>query len=277
MARDDDIDYTILGLHILEQHGRGFTTQDVGDEWMLCLPYSRTYTAEIVAYHNLVAGLAPPETATYRNPYQEYIGAQIRADMWGYVNPGNPEQAAAYAYRDASLSHTANGIYGEMWAAAAIAAAFVVDDPLDIIQYASAEIPANCRLAEAISRAVDAAGHFNNWEAAWDYLMIDRKYDQYHIVHVINNTILIVLGLLYGEGDFVRSVCTTVMGGFDTDCTGATLGSILGARAGANALPPEWVEPLNDTTKSAVFGYDNSRISDLARRTAVIAAAKDTA
>jgi ADP-ribosylglycohydrolase len=273
MARDDDIDYTILGLHILEQYGRGFTTQDVGTEWRFNLPYARTYTAEIVAYRNLVMGLEPPQTATYRNPYREWLGAQIRADAWGYANPGDPERAAEYAFRDASLSHTANGIYGEMWAAAAVAAAFVTDDARAIIHIANSEIPANCRLAEAINLAVEAADRFATWEEAWDQMMVALKYGEYHTVHTINNTILIVFGLLYGEGDFGRSICIAVMGGFDTDCTGATLGSILGAALGAGALPARWVEPLNDTIKSAVFGYDNSQISVLARRTAAIAAA----
>jgi ADP-ribosylglycohydrolase len=273
MARDDDIDYTILGLHILEQHGRDFGAHDVGTEWLFNLPYARTYTAEIVAYRNLVMGLRPPHTATYRNPFREWIGAQIRADAWGYANPGHPERAAEYAFRDASLSHTGNGIYGAMWAAAAIAGAFVTDDPRQIIQIANSEIPATCRLVEAVNRAVEAAERFATWEDAWDHLMVGLGYGQYHGAHVINNTLLIVLGLLHGKGDFGRSICIAVMGGFDTDCTGATLGSILGARIGASALPVAWIGPLNDTLKSAVFGYDNSRISLLAQRIAAIAAA----
>jgi ADP-ribosylglycohydrolase len=273
MARDDDIDYTILGLHILEQHGRDFSTQDVGTEWLFNLPYARTYSAEIVAYRNLIMGLKPPQTATYRNPYREWLGAQIRADAWGYANPGHPERAAEYAFRDASLSHVANGLYGAMWAAAAIAAAFVTDDRREIIQIANSEIPATCRLAEAVNRAVEAADRFATWQEAWDHLMIELRYGEYHVVHTINNTLLIVLGLLYGQGDFGRSICIAVMGGFDTDCTGATLGSILGTRTGAAGLPADWIDPLNDTLKSAVFGYDNSRISDLAKRMAVIAAA----
>ncbi|MCG0240121.1 MAG: ADP-ribosylglycohydrolase family protein, partial [Firmicutes bacterium] len=121
VQRDDDIDYTILGLHILERFGREFTTAQVGEVWLERLPYGQVYTAERVAYRNLVLGLRPPATATHRNPYREWIGAQIRADIYGYVNPGQPEAAAAMAFRDAALSHTANGIYGAMFVAAAIA------------------------------------------------------------------------------------------------------------------------------------------------------------
>ena len=127
MVRDDDMDYPLIALHLLEEYGPDFTTQHVGRGWQLKLPYLMVYTAERVAYRNLVNGLRAPETATYINPYREWIGAQIRADLWGWVCPGRPEQAAELAYRDAALSHTKNGIYGEMYFAAAIAASFAVD------------------------------------------------------------------------------------------------------------------------------------------------------
>ncbi|WP_067835943.1 ADP-ribosylglycohydrolase family protein [Nocardia lijiangensis] len=127
--RDDDIDYTVLGLHLLESRGLNFTTDDVATLWLERLPFLQTYTAERVAYRNLVDGLHPPKTATFRNPYREWIGAMIRADIFGYVNPGNPQRAAALAAREAAVSHTGNGIYAAMWAAALIAAAFTAGTP----------------------------------------------------------------------------------------------------------------------------------------------------
>ena len=120
MPRDDDIDYTIIDLHILENYGPDFTTVNVGETWLYLLPYLQVYTAERAAYRNLVNGLAPPKTATHMNPYREWIGAQIRADMWGYVTPGMPELGVELAYRDARLSHVKNGIYGEMFMSAMI-------------------------------------------------------------------------------------------------------------------------------------------------------------
>jgi len=109
-ARDDDIDYAILGLDLLETHGPGFTTEQVGELWLLRLPYLQTFTAERAAYRNLANGLKPPLTATLDNPYQDWIGALIRADIHGWTSPGDPARAAALARRDAVLSHTGNGV-----------------------------------------------------------------------------------------------------------------------------------------------------------------------
>ena len=83
MPRDDDLDYTILGLHVLEEHGFGFTAADVASEWLTHLPYNLVYTAERVADKNLINGLKPTETATYPNPSREWTGAQIRDQVLG--------------------------------------------------------------------------------------------------------------------------------------------------------------------------------------------------
>jgi hypothetical protein len=81
MPEDDDLNYTLLALRVLEEHGRGFTTDDVARIWLRDLPALRVFTAERIAYRNLLEGLQPPETATRLNPYREWIGAQIRTDF----------------------------------------------------------------------------------------------------------------------------------------------------------------------------------------------------
>lgn len=269
MARDDDIDYTIVNLHVLETYGLRFTSMNVGETWLQLLPYLQVYTAERVAYRNLVNGLKPPATATYLNPYREWIGAQIRADMWGYVAFGNPGLAAEFAYRDASLSHVKNGIYGEMFASAMISAAFASDDVEEVVQAGLSVIPERSRLAEAIKSVVGWSKRHSDWRDT--LTKIYENYGRYHFVHTINNAALVVMGLLYGGGDFEESITISVMGGWDTDCNGATVGSILGVMLGAKNLPEKWVRPLNDRLRSSVVGYDNSRISELARRTFKIA------
>ena len=163
MEPDDDIHYTLIALAILEKYGAEFTWRHVAHTWNNCLPYNVICTAEsqaILNYNNAtprstVSDWVTPEyTSSNRNPYREWIGAQIRADGWGYGCAGNPELAAEFAYRDACWTHRANGIYGEMMFAAIIAAAFSVDDPVDLINIGLSEIPENCKLAEASRRAL---------------------------------------------------------------------------------------------------------------------------
>lgn len=267
-ARDDDIDYTILGLHILEEYGFGFTTADVAREWLDRLPYTQTYTAERVTYRNLAIGHAAAEAGRTDNPYREWIGAQIRADIYGYVNPGNPRGAATMAFRDATLSHTANGVYGEMWAAALVAAAFT-GTARQAIEASLTCVPPKSRLAEAVGFVLDLHKGGADWEQA--RAAIEERYNHYSWVHTVNNAAVVAAGLLWGEGDFTATIGLTVQGGWDTDSNGATAGSVAGIISGAAALPSHWTAPLHDTARSAIRGFDPSRISDLADRTVRLA------
>jgi ADP-ribosylglycohydrolase len=264
-VRDDDTDYTIVGLRIMEKHGKDFTPDDVANFWLDNLPYMKTCTAERVAYRNLVNGIRPPASATYRNPYREWIGAQIRADAWGYACPGRPQEAATLAFRDASISHVRNGIYGEMWVAAMLAAAFVARDAEQVVRIGLSEIPAECRLAEAIEDVVAWRREDKTPDETLDKVL--DKYGRYHPVHTINNAAIVATGILWGGGDFTRSIGIAVSAGLDTDCNGATVGSVVGAMIGAAAIPAKWVKPLNDRLLSVVAGDSDVKISNLAERT----------
>lgn len=265
MTEDDDMNYPMINLHVLEKHGAQFSTEQIAEAWLSLLPVLSTFTAERVAYLNCLAGLNPPETATTNNPYREWIGAQIRADLWGWVSPGNPQQAAEWAWRDARLSHVRNGMYGEMFFAAVIAAALVCENIVEAVEQGLRQIPAHSRLAAAIRFAQSLPAREKNWEGAVDRLY--EKFGGYHWVHTINNAALVVAALLYGEEDYERTICCVVMGGWDTDSNGATAGSILGARLGAKKLPPKWMAPLNDKIRSSMKGFDNSTFDNLSQRT----------
>ncbi|MFI1937278.1 ADP-ribosylglycohydrolase family protein [Streptomyces purpureus] len=264
-CRDDDIDYSILGLHLLETRGFQFTTEQVGELWLLRLPYLQTFTAERAAYRNLANGLAPPLTATYDNPYQEWIGALIRADIFGWTSPGDPRRAAALARRDAALSHTGNGVYGAMWAAALIAAAFTAAGPREAVEGALERIPASSRLARTVRHTVALHEAGVAWEDALAELAAQTG--SLGWIHTVPNAAVITAGLLYGDGDFTRTITLTVRGGLDTDSNGATAGSVAGVMCGASAIPPQWSDPLEDRVRSAVFGFDGVRISELSART----------
>jgi len=268
VPEDDDLNYTVVGLGILEKHGRGFAPSDVGDFWLSHLPILHTCTAERVAYKNIVNGLPPGQSASYCNPYREWIGAQIRADMWGYVNPGNPEAAASMAWRDASVSHVKNGIYGAMWVAAMISLAFCTEDVREVIEGGLNEIPQKCRLTMRIREQIKRRSAFSSVDEAIEALHRDWNEMRSHDwCHVISNAEVVALALLWGEGDFARSICLAVQTCFDTDCNGATVGSIIGAMKGASALPNEWTSPLQETLETGVHGFTRVPIRELSSRT----------
>jgi len=264
MPQDDDIDYTLIGLYIMEKFGPTFTTIDVGETWLDLLPYNKIFTAERVAYRNLVNEIPIPKTAIHHNPYREWIGAQIRADGFAYAAAGYPDIAAEFAFRDARLSHTKNGIYGEMFFAAMEASAFYVDDIDELIEIALGQIPENCRFSNMAHQVQQWHKDDSNWQTTWQH--IEKEFGHYSLIHTINNAAIILASLLFGEGDLERTICISVMCGWDTDCNAATAGSIIGAMKGSDRLPGKWITPFNDTIHSAIMGFNNSKISELALR-----------
>lgn len=264
VPRDDDIDWTILGLHMLEQHGRDLTTDDIATAWLDRLPFTQTFTAERAAYRNLIQGRSATETATHVNPYREWIGALIRADIFGFVHPGDPAAAAADALVDARLSHVKNGIYGEMWAAALVAAALATDDARVALDAALAVVPAGSRLAEALRGIAELHTTGVDHTAALDWL--DEHLGHYNWVHTINNAAIIAAGLLWGTS-FTDTLAKTIAGGNDTDSNGATAGSVYGALHGSDSIPAALVGTTHSRIRSAVRGFDGITVDELADRT----------
>ncbi|NQV16090.1 ADP-ribosylglycohydrolase family protein [bacterium] len=269
MPEDDDLNYTMLNLHILETIGPDFTSEDVANTWLKKFPVLELFTAERIAYLNLLNGLAPPESAQYLNPFREWIGGQIRADLWGYACRGNPEKAAEFSWRDTQMTHTRTGIYGGMFFAAMIAAAFVEHDVRKLVQFGLDQIPPESRFSNAIRFVLDIPIENTEWETVVD--AIYETLGHYHWVHTINNSALTIAALIKGNGDYEQTICNAVMGGWDTDCNGATAGSIIGVINGAKALPPKWIQPLNNQIRSSLGGFDRSKFADLAHRTLNVA------
>jgi ADP-ribosylglycohydrolase len=264
MPEDDDLNFTMLATLILEQSGTSFTSLDVAKAWLDYLPPGRIFTAERVACRNLLLGLLPPETATYQNPFREWIGARLRVDAYGWAAPGDPTRAARLAWEDARVSHTANGVYAAMFMAAAHAATLAEVTAVEAAEIGLSVVPAGSRLAEAISFARSQSG---DWEAIVDALY--ERYGALHWVHAINNTAL-VAAAMYHFTSFDDAVGAVVSGGWDTDTNGAAVGSIFGAVAGAAGIARRWSEPLHDRVASSLPGFDASSIAGLARRTLAV-------
>jgi ADP-ribosylglycohydrolase len=268
MPEDDDLNFALLALRVLETRGPDPTSADVAQAWLDWLPGGRVFTAERVAYRNLLLGLTPPETARRHNPFREWIGAQIRTDVYGWVNPGRPDRAAELAYRDATVSHVRSGVYGALWVAAMSAAAVVAPDVATVLDVGEAVLPPESRFAAAVreGRALGAAATDDDgWESVLDTL--HARHGHLHWVHVRNNAALVAAALAYGRGDLVRSICAAVSGGWDTDSTGATVGAITGALTGAAGLPAAWTAPLRGRLASSIAGFDGVGFVELAERT----------
>ncbi len=265
---DDDTTYTVLSQILIEKFGHDFTSKDVAKLWLQSQPIEKYFTAEKSAYRNFINGYAPPHSAIYKNPYREWIGAQIRGDYFGYITPGNTKLGAEYAFRDASISHTKNGIYGEMFVSAMISAAADADNVSDVIKAGLSEIPYTSRLYEAV---YDIINKYENGISCDDCVsFINNKYDEFDphdSVHTITNALIVVIALLYGNGDFGKSICLAVGMGYDTDCNGATVGSVLGMLNGFDSIGDKWINVLNNKLDTGITGIGVVEISDLVEKT----------
>lgn len=268
MPEDDDLDYPLLNLVLLQRHGRSFTTTDVARTWLDELPAGRTFTAERLAYRNLLKGLEPPHTARHRNPFREWIGALIRADVHGWTNPGRPAAAAGQAHRDATLTHTANGVYAAMFTAAVIATAATGDhDVHTCLRTGLTVVPPRSRLARAVREALQLAHGHRDFDTVVDALHAMYA-GTHHWVHAVPNTALIAAALTHADGDFAGSVCRAVSGGWDTDSNGATAGSVAGLLAGhPAALPGRWTAPLKNRLSTSVGDFNGIGFDTLAHLT----------
>ncbi|MFF8648927.1 ADP-ribosylglycohydrolase family protein [Streptomyces griseoluteus] len=268
MPEDDDLNYPLLGLLLLRRHSRAFTTDDVARLWLDELPPGRAFTAERVALRNLLAGVEPPHTARFRNPFREWIGALIRADVHGWTNAGDPGAAAAQAHRDAVLTHTSTGVHAAMFAAAVIASAATgTQDVHACLRTGLTVVPPASRLARAVTHAVRLAEEHQDFDDVVDALHALHG-PGHHWVHALPNTALIAAALTHADGDFTGSVCRAVSGGWDTDSNGATAGCVAGLLAGApDALPERWRAPLKNRLASTVADFDGTGFDTLARLT----------
>lgn len=273
MPEDDDLNFALIALTLLERHGPSFTSDDVAETWLAELPAGRVFTAERVAYRNLLLGHVPPATARVRNPFRDWIGAQIRGDVFGWACASDPARAAELAWRDAVVSHTRNGVYGELFVAAACAVAVAATTVDEVLDAATAVVPPESRYAEAIRFGRDAGTRHTDAELVVDE--VEARYGHLHWVHVLNNAALTAAALSFGRGDFSRSITAVVGGGWDTDSNGATVGSIVGGLTGAAALPARWTAPLHNRLTSSVSGFDGIGFDELAGRTLAAAPGRE--
>jgi ADP-ribosylglycohydrolase len=173
------------------------------------------------------------------------------------------------ALRDAWLSHRRNGLYGASMSAAMCAVAMISKDVNEVIDAGLAVLPPGSQILEACEFARAQGSSNVDYETALDNLY--DFVDGMHWVHTINNAASGIMALTRSGGDFSTAITLTVMGGWDTDSIGATVGSICGAMTGASGIDPKWSMPIDDRLASSIPGCDQLRLSELAIRTKALA------
>ncbi|MEM8922149.1 MAG: ADP-ribosylglycohydrolase family protein [Actinomycetota bacterium] len=261
---DDDINYSTLALLMLEEHGAELTTADVARAWLTYLPGGMVFTAERAAMVTLLqkasygftaggdAGFDLAECSD--NECNDWIGAQIRADVYGWVCPGYPTLAADLARRDAELSHREEGVWGAMVVAAIGAAIGGGSAIADAVAVGLDTIPADSDCAAAMRLAVETAGDGAGPDA------IHRRYETMSPVHTVNNLALVVWGLLRGADDFDTAIGDTVAAGWDTDCNGATVGGLWGLTG--RPIPEHWTGPWQGRVGVTLAGMGELALVD---------------
>ncbi|MDR0505924.1 MAG: ADP-ribosylglycohydrolase family protein [Dysgonamonadaceae bacterium] len=278
---DDDLNYLVANTKILEEYGFGFKTEDVARFWYSNLVPGWTWGPENSRFmlltgiffgnnlNNYPSAHEQEKFVNFLNDGQEYIGAMIRGEVFGFVCPGNTRLAAELAWRDGCLTHAKTGLYAEMWLAATISAAFMTNDPVACIKAGLAQIPENSRYAECIREALKISLEEKEWLEA--YKRINERWGHLGHAGTLNETAAIINGLVhstdkYGNVDYTKAVTITIMHGWDADCSGAMAGAIAGVLTGYNNIPERWHKPLNNTYYSCIATERESRISALADR-----------
>lgn len=261
-AADDDSNGPLFFLRALEESmkkGREMTADDVGEALLNYAPFEHGFfwwggygrSTEHTAYLNLRQGIPAPESGSIAqngSAMAEQIGGQIFIDTWGLVCPGNPDMAAALAAKAASVTHDGNGIYGGIFIAVCISEAFVEKEISAILEKGLSYIPAKSAYAGLVREIMDFHERRpDDWEECFAYIQKNHGYDRYPgVCHILPNTAVMILALLYGKGDFSETLTICNRCGWDTDCNVGNVATIMGVRGGLEAIEERWRKPVND-------------------------------
>ena len=255
MLPNDDLDLQVLWLEVLEQKGTAFTSDDLAKVFAEKCPYAPGEYG--VFKKNYRRGLRPPHTGKFNNSYYlEGMGCPIRSEIWACIAPGDPELAASLAAQDGQIDHWGNSVYAEQFLAAVEALAFVESDLGVCVDRALALVPQDSRFARLVHDTRGWCAGCADWREARMHLL--AAYGHPDCTNMFQNIGVTLIALHYGGGDFMETTMTALNGGFDTDCTCATVGALLGIVSGAKALQ----ERHGFRDQGFKLGVNTTRLSD---------------
>lgn len=265
---NDDLDLQLAWLRAVDELGpQNINSKTLGEYWVSYV--NPSWNEYGVCKANMRDGLVPPLSGEVNNEeWKHSNGAWIRTEVWACLYPAKVEQAIRFAYEDASVDHGyGEGTYAAIFVAAMESAAFALSDVRSLLEIGLSKIPEDCRVARSVRLVMESYDEGRPWQETREKLVEDSR--DLGWFQAPANVGFVVLGLLYGEGDFKRSLILAVNCGDDTDCTGATLGALLGILRGSAGIPQDWRAYIGDGIKSicltnghGAFPQDCTQLTD---------------
>lgn len=259
-THNDDNLFELAFIDAVNKKGKEVTAEDIALEWIGNITY--TWSAEEVAMQNLKRGVFPPMSAHLNNPWNEWIGAQMRGAICGLVAPGNPEEAARLAWMDGSISHVNNGILGEVFNALLTSFSWIDSDIRSILKKSVDLIPSDSEYYSVVKFAFDECLKHDDWESAWR--VCEEEYRRYNWIHAYPNAAAEVVALYYAQEDFNECMYIIAMCGQDVDCNAGMIGTLYGVIHGFDGIDDSWLEPFDDQFESLYRGYEKTTFKAIA-------------
>ncbi len=260
---NDDITFELAFLDAFKKRGYKITSKDIALAWIGLIPCG--WSAEEIALKNIRSGILPPLSGTNNNPFNEWIGAQMRGAICGMVAPGNPKLASRLAWSDGEVSHFNNGILGEVFNAVMVSLAYIEKDIKSIINYAINSIPNDSEYFQVITYALLMCKTNDDWKNALK--KCDEKYIKYNWIHAYPNICVEIIALWYGEGDFSKTLNIVTMSGLDVDCNAAQIMSVLGIQNGIDSIPKQLNHQAFNELVTYMRFYEKVVLDDLVKLT----------
>lgn len=241
---NDDLDLQLLWLEVLQKKGESVTAKDLADAWNEQCWYP--FNEYGIFLKNYDRGIWPPYSGSFNNPlFCEGEGCPIRSEIWGMLFPGNPEKAAYYAEMDGSLDHAGEAVWIEQFYAAMEAQAFDETNIENLIKGQLHYLPKQSRsrrCAELVMECYESG--IEDWNSARTKML--QKFGHFDFTNAVTNLGIVLIAMLYGGKEIYQVINIAFRSGYDTDCTCATAAAIWGIQNGAEQIPNELKDLVQD-------------------------------
>ena len=244
MSDQDDLYIEFMFLYSIMKNGLDVTATEIAEDWLKYLQPNRIWGANKASYLNFGKGIWPPLSGHPRYTTQgDAIDFQIEADLFGLISPGLPRISNAWSDKVGHIMNYGDGVYGGMAMAAMYTEAFFESDPRKLAEFSLKAIPEESSYAKMVRDVLDLHQKYPNWQDAWKALQPKWGKKDGKLVSGLDvriNGAYVYMGLLYGGGDFWKSMNISMRCGVDSDCNPSSVAGILGTVLGMKGIPEKW-------------------------------------